>query len=53
MEFPKTIKLGNKTIVAHQTPYHFSRKLDFMSEDFRAMSLFKKTEKSEPNIGEN
>ena len=47
------LNLGILSIAKRSIPHHFSSRLDFMNSDFRSVSLFRKTDQTDPTIGQD
>ena len=50
IDFPESIEVKGKSIMAAHVPHHFSSKLDFMNSDFRSVSAFRETKHNDPSF---
>ena len=53
IDFPEKIMVGNVTVLSHHIPHHFSSRLDYINSGFRSVSIFMKTDQSDPTIGQD
>ena len=49
--FPKSILIGEQSVLKVAIPHHFSSKLDFLNSDMRSISIFQNTNFTDPHFG--
>ena len=50
--FPKSILIGEQSVLRVAIPHHFSSKLDFLNSDMRSISIFQNTNFTDPHFGD-
>ena len=49
--FPKSIQIGEQSVLQVAIPHHFSSKLDFLNSDMRSISIFHNSNFTDPHFG--
>ena len=51
VEFPRSIQIGDQSVLQVAIPHHFSSKLDFLNSDMRSISIFHNSDYKDPHFG--